>query len=140
MESEVNTKQINRLANIRMKSLGNQVQKAKQDAATKLSLSNENLNASLVKEEEIKVASQKMINDLEIDLRSKLREIGKRTANVLEKEGGQRRKPRGRISRIPSCWKGRRPITRNGRRNRTNLHYRYKKRRQCRLKILKLKF
>ena len=58
----------------------------------KVLLANENLDVSLAREEETKVASQKKTDELEINSKSKWRDIGKGTAKALEKEQGLSKK------------------------------------------------
>ena len=56
------------------------------ESKAEVSFANEKLDVSLAREEETKVASQKMIDDVAINSTSKLKENGNWSAKVLENE------------------------------------------------------
>ena len=85
-DSNVENRQIIEAKSTQMKSLKNQLIVADQKASRKVSLANEKLYASCAREEATKAATQKTINALEINSKSKDREKAKRAAQALEKK------------------------------------------------------
>ena len=75
-ESDPKNKQVKQSKSAQIKSLKKQVLVADQEAVEKVPSANEKLDISLAREETTKAASQKMIDVLKINSKSKLRRMG----------------------------------------------------------------